>query len=151
MAKQPTSSNINPFIYFVGFCAIFSLLWSLVSLLGLLVPLLRVGLPLIVCGWGWQGRQQAERRRQAALDCVFYRLLQTQQGYISALDLAMAAKLPPEAARPYLDRRAKEFVAQFGIGETGEVFYIFPVQFHSGRSVYQKSTKRARLHRLRNC
>ncbi len=131
MAKQPTSSNLNLIIYFVGFCAIFSLLWLLVSLLGPLLPLLRVGLPLMVCGWIWQRRRQAEQRRQAALDCVFYQLLQMQRGYISALDLAIAAKLPPEVAHPYLDRRAKEFTAQFGISDIGEVFYIFPVQFHS--------------------
>jgi len=76
-------------------------------------------------GWALKLYQQQEKNKLAHLDAVFYRLIQENQGRVTALDLAMNAKLPGEKTQHYLDERAKEFAADFEVTEQGGILYYF--------------------------
>jgi len=55
----------------------------------------------------------------------FYQVLQANQGRISIMQLAMAAKLPGREAKAFLDERAKEFNANFEVTPEGDIYYKF--------------------------
>ncbi|MCU0547445.1 MAG: hypothetical protein MUE44_35670 [Oscillatoriaceae cyanobacterium Prado104] len=76
-------------------------------------------------GWAYKLYQQQQKNKLARLDEVFYRLIQENQGRVTALDLAMSAKLPGEKTQQYLDDRAKEFAADFEVTEQGGILYYF--------------------------
>lgn len=76
-------------------------------------------------GWAYKLYQQQQKNKLARLDEVFYRLIQENQGRVTALDLAMNAKLPGEKTQQYLDDRAKEFAADFEVTEQGGILYYF--------------------------
>jgi hypothetical protein len=76
-------------------------------------------------GWAYKLYQQQEKNKLARLDEVFYRLIKENQGRVTALDLAMNAKLPGEKTQQYLDDRAKEFAADFEVTEQGGILYYF--------------------------
>jgi len=120
-------SSLHPGLFVAAFGLVFCVLWLLVAILGALLPILRVGLPLAIAAGVWHHLQKRRQRQQALLDHTFYKLLKQHDGYITTLEFAMTARLSGAIARQYLDNRAKEFSAQFGISEVGEVFYIFPV------------------------
>lgn len=44
------------------------------------------------------------------------------------MQFAMAANLTGDAAKRYLDERAKEFEANFEVDEQGGIFYRFPLR-----------------------
>lgn len=67
-----------------------------------------------------------DRQQQRILDDAFYRLLQVQNGKISLIQLAAAAKVDAEAAQKYLERQAQIFSAMLEIDEQGDTFYRFP-------------------------
>jgi hypothetical protein len=46
---------------------------------------------------------------------------------VTALDLAMNAKLPGEKVQEYLDERASEFAADFEVTEQGGILYYFQI------------------------
>ena len=46
---------------------------------------------------------------------------------MTALDLAMNAKLPGSKVQEYLDKRASEFAADFEVTEQGGILYYFQV------------------------
>jgi len=127
MDKRSLSSSLHPGLFVAGFGLVFCVLWLVVAILGVVLPILKVGLPLAIAAGGWHHLQKRRQRQQALLDHAFYKLLKEHDGYITTLEFAMTAKLSGAVARQYLDNRAKEFSAQFGISEVGEVFYIFPV------------------------
>jgi hypothetical protein len=127
MTKRLITSNLNPMAYIIGFCCVFSVLWLVALVLEAFLPLLKVGIPLAVIWWVWRHHQVVQQRRQDVVDSAFYKILRERSGYVTVLDFAIATKLPAAVARRQLDERAKEFSAQFGVTETGEVFYIFPV------------------------
>jgi len=76
-------------------------------------------------GWAWRRYQRQQQNKLAHLDTVFYRLIQENQGRVTALDLAMNAKLSGEQVQKYLDERAKEFAAEFEVTEQGGIIYYF--------------------------
>lgn len=127
MTKRIITSNLSPAVYIIGFCGVFSVLWLLALVLEALLPLLKVGIPALVIWWVWRHYQIAHQRRQAVVDAAFYKLLSDRNGHITVLEFAMATKLSAAIARRHLDERAKGFSAQFGVTDTGEVFYVFPV------------------------
>lgn len=96
------------------------------ALLRLLLPLLRVLLPVAVGWWLWRRWQKTQTAQQERLNEIFYQLIQEHRGHITVLDFAMTAKVPAIAARDFLDARAKEFSAHFEITERGDIFYLFP-------------------------
>lgn len=78
-------------------------------------------------GWAYKLYQQQQKNQVAHLDSVFYRLIKENQGRVTALDLAMNAKIPGEKVQEYLDERAKEFAADFEVTEQGGILYYFQV------------------------
>ncbi len=96
------------------------------TLLRMLMPLLRVLLPVLIGWWVWRRWLKAQQGQQDRLNEIFYQLLQEHQGRITVLDFAMTARVTAIAARNYLDTRAKEFAAHFEVTERGDVFYLFP-------------------------
>lgn len=76
-------------------------------------------------GFAWRWYRRHQKNKLAHLDAVFYRLIRENQGRITALDLAMNAKLPGGEVQQYLDGRAKEFVAEFEVTEQGGIVYCF--------------------------
>ncbi|WP_017720619.1 hypothetical protein [Kamptonema formosum] len=92
-----------------------------------LVGASRIAAPVAVVlglAWGWK-RYQQQKKKQAHLNTIFYRLIQDNGGRITALDFAIKANLSGEEARQYLEERAVEFSAQFDVSEKGGVMYCF--------------------------
>ncbi|NDJ18250.1 hypothetical protein [Myxacorys almedinensis] len=58
----------------------------------------------------------------------FFRLLQLNQGRISLVEFASAARLEPAIARRHLDQWARECFADFEVTDTGDVYYIFSTE-----------------------
>jgi hypothetical protein len=85
------------------------------------------GLPLTGAGgWmAWRLHQQAQKKISDRLQSTFYQLIKQRKGQISMLGFAMEAHLSAEAAKQYLDVKAKEFNATFTLSEDGGVFYDF--------------------------
>lgn len=91
-------------------------------------PLLGGGLLLwSAARQGVNSRKVQEAKSQAELRDLFFTLLQENQGELSVLKFAMVAELSGEAAREYLDERAKEFGADFNVSDRGEITYVFPL------------------------
>ncbi|NEP50283.1 MAG: hypothetical protein F6K65_16285 [Moorea sp. SIO3C2] len=86
-----------------------------------------VGIPATF--WGvwltWVMYRQQQEEVLQHLQSTFYRLLQDENGRISVLKLAMAAKLPIAVAQDYLDQKAREYDATFEVSEEGRIFYNF--------------------------
>lgn len=86
-------------------------------------------------GWlAWDLYAQSQREKAAKaqeklnqLQTTFYQLIQDQDGEISVLRLAAAAEISGEEAKAFLDDKAKEFSADFGVSDRGDVFYRFPL------------------------
>jgi hypothetical protein len=78
-------------------------------------------------GWAYKLYQQQQKNQLAHLDSVFYRLIKENKGRVTALDLAMNAKLPGAKVQEYLDKRASEFAADFEVTEQGGILYYFQV------------------------
>ncbi|TAG98592.1 MAG: hypothetical protein EAZ09_04310 [Oscillatoriales cyanobacterium] len=78
-------------------------------------------------GWAYKLYQQHQKHQLAHLDSVFYRLIKENKGRVTALDLAMNAKLPGSKVQEYLDERASEFAADFEVTEQGGILYYFQV------------------------
>jgi hypothetical protein len=77
--------------------------------------------------WAYKLYHQQQKHKLAHLDPVFYKLIKENQGRVTALDLAMNAKLPGEKVQEYLDERAKEFAADFEVTEQGGILYYFQI------------------------
>ena len=77
--------------------------------------------------WACRLYQQHQKHKLAHLDSVFYRLIKENHGRVTALDLAMNAKLPGEKVQEYLDERALEFAADFQVTEEGGILYYFQI------------------------
>lgn len=93
----------------------------LIFLLKLLLPWILLAALGLTGLWIWHRQQVYER----SLYVLFYDLIETNQGRISALDFAKASKLPGHQARSFLDARAKEFYAAFEPTDFGDVVYTF--------------------------
>ncbi|NEP28938.1 hypothetical protein [Moorena sp. SIO3I6] len=86
-----------------------------------------VGIPATFWGiWlAWRIYRQEQKEVFEHLQSTFYRLLQDENGRISVLKLAIAAKLPIAVAQDYLDHKARECDATFEVSEEGKIFYNF--------------------------
>ncbi len=71
-----------------------------------------------------RNRQVNQQRQQ--LEDAFYRLLEIQQGRISLIQLAMAARVEPQLAKRYLDSQVTAFEATAEVDGDGDTFYRFP-------------------------
>ncbi|NEP42802.1 MAG: hypothetical protein F6K35_27695 [Okeania sp. SIO2H7] len=68
----------------------------------------------------------SDRSSQKILDDAFYRLIEAQNGRISLIQLAAAAKVDASLAQKYLDRQVQIFSAIPEVNEQGDTFYRFP-------------------------
>jgi len=96
----------------------------------LLVLVLRLLLPWLGLGAVGAGAWLLWRRRQAQEQAryrLFYDLIDRHQGCLTVFTFARAANLSGQAARTFLDARAKEFCASFEPTDSGDVLYRFPV------------------------
>ena len=86
-----------------------------------------IGFPAAVWGgWlAWSLKRQNQNEGYDRLHYRFYRLLQEGNGQITVMRFAMEANLPAATAKQYLDEKAKEFDADFGVSEAGGIFYYF--------------------------
>lgn len=88
-----------------------------------------LGFPAAI--WGgwltWSLRRQNHNEGHNRLHSTFYKLLKEGNGKITVMRFAMEAQLPASAAKQYLDEKAIEFDADFGVNEEGGVFYYFMV------------------------
>ncbi|ABG50636.1 hypothetical protein Tery_1311 [Trichodesmium erythraeum IMS101] len=66
------------------------------------------------------------RQQQRILDDAFYKLLQLQNGKVSLIQLAAAAKVDAQVAQRYLENQVQIFSAILEIDEQGDTFYKFP-------------------------
>jgi predicted transcriptional regulator len=94
---------------------------------GAIGAMLIFSLPLTVVGGGmfWHNRQRYQQAQRDRIREAFFNLLETHNGQITPLRLAMETKLDGATARAYLDDRAKEFNASFRVTEDGNVIYTF--------------------------
>jgi large subunit ribosomal protein L7/L12 len=86
-----------------------------------------LGIPATVWGgWlAWSLYQQRQNEGKNRLHSTFYRLLQEGNGKITVIRFALEAQLSAAVAQQYLDEKAKEFDADFGVSEEGSIFYYF--------------------------
>lgn len=75
--------------------------------------------------WLWKQYQQKKETQLTYLNQVFYQLIQTNNGRLTPLDLAMNAKVTGKIAQDYLEERVKEFSPHFEVTEQGSVVYYF--------------------------
>jgi len=120
--KTSNSSSARYLVYVVSTLCAAGLAFSV---LRILLPSLRVVIPVVLGWWLWRRFQNVQKTQQNALNAIFYQLIQDHQGRITVLDFAMMAKLPAATAREFLDARAKEFSAHFEVTEQGDTFYVF--------------------------
>jgi ribosomal protein L7/L12 len=88
---------------------------------------LLLGIPATVAGGllVWNLYQNPRKQSQSQLQAIFFRVLKAGNGRITPLGLAMEAGISGEAAKAYLDERAREFVANFDVDAEGNVYYCF--------------------------
>lgn len=86
-----------------------------------------LGFPAAVWGgWlAWSLKRKNQNEGYDRLHSTFYRLLQQGNGQITVMRFAMEAQLSATVAQQYLDEKAKEFDADFGVNEEGGIFYYF--------------------------
>lgn len=88
-----------------------------------------LGVPFTAGGgyifWGLRRRHQKELSDR--LDTIFYQILQSNNGRITVLQLAMEAKLPGKQAKQYLSEKSQEFNAFFEPSDQGEISYLFHI------------------------
>jgi hypothetical protein len=66
------------------------------------------------------------QKKEEYLRSIFFDLIKQNQGLITALDLAMAAKISGTEAKIYLDKFAREFDTHFEVTDEGHIVYKFP-------------------------
>ena len=82
--------------------------------------------PATVGGWlAYSLHQQRQQESRDRLRSTFFRLLQESNGHLTQLWFAMETGLDGEAAKLYLQERAKEFDAAFNVSEQGTISYFF--------------------------
>lgn len=66
------------------------------------------------------------RSQRRHLEATFYKLLEAQNGCISLIQLAVAARVEAKLAQTYLQQQAQIFAATLEVDEDGDTFYRFP-------------------------
>ncbi|UBF25212.1 ribosomal protein L7/L12 [Kovacikia minuta CCNUW1] len=88
-----------------------------------------IGMPPTVLG-GWLVRSlflQHEREERDRLQSAFFKLLKQGNGRVTTLAFAMETGLDGEAAKAYLNKKAREFIANFDVDADGDMSYRFDV------------------------
>ena len=122
MSKIPKNvdtrpTNNSPIVISLGFgLLMLGLSWRLFAIIAM-----GTGLTWIISHY-----QKKHKQQQDCLNNFFYQLIEKNQGYITALDLAMNSQLPGKVVQEFLDERAKEFSAELEITEQGGLLYYFP-------------------------
>jgi Ca2+-binding EF-hand superfamily protein len=65
--------------------------------------------------------QQEQQLREA-----FYQLIETENGYVSLMQLAISARVDAEVAKQYLETQAKVFSVIPEVDPNGDTYYQFP-------------------------
>ncbi|NET41276.1 hypothetical protein [Okeania sp. SIO2B3] len=76
--------------------------------------------------WFLKHYQEKQKQQKDYLNSIFYQLIQENNGYITALDLAINSQLSGKIAQEFLDEQAKEFGAELEITQEGGLLYYFP-------------------------
>lgn len=76
--------------------------------------------------WLFRCYQKQQKYQQDCLDFTFYQLIRENQGYVTAIDLAMKSKLPGKVVQEFLEQQAKAFAAELEITKQGGLLYYFP-------------------------
>ncbi|MGD1807419.1 hypothetical protein ACP6PL_18545 [Dapis sp. BLCC M126] len=122
MSKIPNNLDINstnnyPILISLGLgLLILSLSWRFFAIIV-------IGSGLV---WTFRRYREQQKNQQDCLNDLFYKLIQENQGHITALDLAMNSQLSGKIVQEFLDERAKEFGAELEITEQGGLLYYFP-------------------------
>lgn len=90
------------------------------------------GLPSVAIAAGllvsWRQQQQRQQQQLSlGQEQMFLQLLQQHNGAMTVVDFALAANIPIEDAKAYLDQKAKQLDASFEVSDSREVVYRFPV------------------------
>ncbi len=88
---------------------------------------LLLGIPTTVSGGllAWNLYQAPRKHSEVQLRETFFRLIKADNGRVTPMGLSMATGISGEAAKLYLDEQAREFVADFGVDDQGNVYYQF--------------------------
>lgn len=98
---------------------------------GMMDALVIFGLPATGLG-GWliwslnQDQKKSAQTRDQEREQLLLELLQQQEGQITPLQFATAAKIPFAEAQTYLEQKANEMNASCQITESGGMIYSFP-------------------------
>lgn len=92
--------------------------------MALLELLIISGLIVLFSLYGLNGLRNWQSQRQ--LENAFYQLLKAQNGCISLIELAAAARVEAHLARQYLEQQVQNFEAVPEVDEDGDMFYRFP-------------------------
>ena len=85
--------------------------------------------PTLWGGWiAWNLRRETRVKERDRLQAIFFQLAKETDGCMSVMQFSMAANLPGDKAKAFLDERAKEFSANFEVDEQGGIFYQFPIK-----------------------
>ncbi|NEQ76269.1 MAG: hypothetical protein F6K23_26445 [Okeania sp. SIO2C9] len=76
--------------------------------------------------WFVKRYQEKQKQQKDYLNSIFYQLIQENNGYITALDLAINSQLSGKIVQEFLDEQAKEFGAELEITQEGSLLYYFP-------------------------
>ncbi|QIR36697.1 hypothetical protein HCG51_07985 [Tolypothrix sp. PCC 7910] len=87
----------------------------------------------MIGGWlSWSLVQQNRKEKalilaseQQRLESVFLKLVETNAGKITVLQMAKNADIPIQSSKQYLDEKAQELNAGFEVDEEGNVSYKF--------------------------
>lgn len=75
----------------------------------------------------------SQKQLRQQLHDAFYKLLESENGQISLIQLATASRVDAEVTRGYLERQAHVFDATLEVDPDGDTFYRFP-KLHKLRS-----------------
>lgn len=78
-----------------------------------------------IAGWLFYNILQ-QRQQQSQLERAFYKLLESQDGCISLIQLAAAARVNGQLAKEYLEEQAIMFEATTEVDLHSGTFYRFP-------------------------
>lgn len=121
---RPHESSVNRNLVAVSTLVVVILIGM--AIIRIMLPLLTVAAIGCAGVWFWQRYQRSQQQQQTSLDDVFYQLIQTYQGQITVLDLALNARISATAAKQFLDTKAREFTARFEVTDQGDMIYVFP-------------------------
>lgn len=79
----------------------------------------------VTAGWLFYSATR-QRQLQQQVENAFYQLLETQDSYISLIQLAVTAKVEPQIAQQYLERQVKFLGAIPEVDADGNTLYRFP-------------------------